>query len=102
MQDLLTLDESARLAGVSSWTMRRWVKAGQVRGLVIGGRWHVLREDVVVRNAQAAASALAHTNGAVQSGPGLLAELVTDLSACEDSHEDNHDDDDDDDQESTR
>ena len=42
----ISTTEAARLLGVTTNTVRRWVKAGKIRGKKIMGRWRVLREDI--------------------------------------------------------
>ncbi|MFN0248625.1 MAG: helix-turn-helix domain-containing protein [Kofleriaceae bacterium] len=51
MSELLSVREAARCTETSAKTVRRWLKAGKVRGLRIGGEWRVVREDLLVRNA---------------------------------------------------
>lgn len=42
------LAEAAELAGVAVKTLRRWIDAGTVRSFMVGGRRHVMLEDLPV------------------------------------------------------
>lgn len=45
-QRYISTSEAAKLLGVSTNTVRRWIIAGKIRGKKIIGRWKVLKEDV--------------------------------------------------------
>ena len=42
----LTVNEVAELLRVTPETVREWLRACKLRGLNLGGRWRVLREDL--------------------------------------------------------
>ena len=42
----LTVGEVAELLRVKPETVREWLRSGELRGLNLGGRWRVLREDL--------------------------------------------------------
>lgn len=42
----LTVNEVAGLLRVTPETVREWLRGGELRGLNLGGRWRVLREDL--------------------------------------------------------
>ena len=75
MSDLLSVRDAARRADASEKTVRRWIKSGKVRALLVGGAWQVLAEDLVVDKAQAIARSLAHTNGATPAMRDLAVDL---------------------------
>lgn len=42
----MTTSEAAKLLGVTTNTVRRWIIKGKIRGKKIIGRWKVYREDI--------------------------------------------------------
>ena len=45
-QRYLTVEESAKEFQVSEATIRRWIKAGDLRAAKIGKSWRIKREDL--------------------------------------------------------
>lgn len=43
----LTIEEAARELRLSPLTVRRWVRAGKLRGVWLGNRWRVPRDELV-------------------------------------------------------
>ena len=44
--EFLTVNEVARRLKVSTFTVRRWLNDGQLRGVQFGGRWRITEEEL--------------------------------------------------------
>jgi excisionase family DNA binding protein len=47
LEELLTVEEVARVARVLPPAVRRWLRSGQLRGLKVGPTWRVTRGELV-------------------------------------------------------
>jgi putative resolvase len=45
-QTLFTLAEVARHLKVTTWTLRRWIRRGELHAHKVGKQWRVRREEV--------------------------------------------------------
>ncbi len=45
--EMMSIEQTANMLSVHTRTIRRYLKSGTLKGVKIGGKWHIRRDDIV-------------------------------------------------------